>query len=167
MPIKNIVKEVVVLVGLSVITAFVYNAFHEKGIAYFGEWDTSKGVISAKSKTDTVSHDLEIHDLETAKALYDSEAVFVDARSEDDYQEGHVKGAISLPAWEYLSHIEAFRNTVPLEMTIVTYCSGRECDDSHDLAQQLLMEGYVDVQVFIDGYPAWQEGGLPTSVNGE
>ena len=34
-------------------------------------------------------------DIEEAKALYDSgEAVFVDARAEGEYKEGHIKGAV-------------------------------------------------------------------------
>ncbi len=161
MLLRNILKELLILVGVAVICALVFNALSPKGIALFGEWDTSKGVVSAKSKDDAVVHDMEIRDPRLAKVVFDNGAVFVDARSLADYAKGHIAGAIVLPAWDYESHMEAFRNMVPLDAVVVTYCTGRECDDSHVLAQELLMAGYNDVRVFIDGFPAWVEAGYP------
>jgi rhodanese-related sulfurtransferase len=161
MPLKEITRELVVLVGLAVITAFTANAFSPKGIAFFGDWDTSRGVITAKPKGDVVFHELEIGDIFTAKALYDSGAIFIDARAEEDYRDGHIKGAVSLPSWQFEEHKHEFKDEFPTHMMIVTYCSGRECDDSHVLAQCLLDEGYTDVRVFIDGYPAWEEEEFP------
>lgn len=131
-------------------------------MALFGDWDTSKGVISAKSKEDVVVHDLEIQDAPAAKQIYDrGNAVFVDARPEKTFREGRIKGAISLPVNQFNARIERFKATYPFSTFIVTYCSGRECDDSHKLAQQLLREGYADISVFIDGYPGWKEAGYP------
>lgn len=161
MPVKDIIKEIVILLVAAIVCAFVYNAVSSNRIPLFGKWDTSKGVISARPESDLLPHGSEIDDIGLAKVIYDSGAFFVDARSTEDYQEGHIKGALSLPAWDYESHIEAFRNTVPLDAVIVTYCSGRECDDSHELAQRLLAEGYLDVRVLIDGFPAWVEAGDP------
>ena len=163
MPCKHIIKELSIILGLSVVCALGYNALSQKGLALFGDWDTSKGVISARAKDDMVFHDLEIDDVLLAKIIYDSGAIFVDARSVEDYEECHIEGAISLPAWDFESHIEAFRDMVPLDAVVVTYCSGRECDDSHELAQQLLMVGYMDVRVFIDGFPGWEAEGFPIS----
>jgi rhodanese-related sulfurtransferase len=161
MILKTIAKELVILMGLSTVTAFVVNAVSEKGIALLGEWDTSMGVVTARSKDDAVHHDLEIGEIEEARQLYDSGAVFVDARAAEDYDGGHIKGALSLPAWQFEERIDSFKNEIPPSMMIVTYCSGRECDDSHMLAQRLLDEGYADVRVFIDGYPAWKAHGHP------
>jgi len=161
MPLKEITKELVALVGIAAITAFTANAFSPKGIAFFGDWDTSQGVVTAKPKDAVVFHELEIGDIFTAKALYDNGAIFVDARAEADYREGRIKGSVSLPVWQFEALIYRFKDEFPTHMMIVTYCSGRECDDSHVLAQCLLDEGYMDVKVFIDGYPAWEEKGFP------
>jgi len=161
MPIKDIIKEIVILLGIAVMTAFAVNAISPKGISLMGDWDTSQGVISARSKDDTVSHEIEIGDILTAKKIYDSGAVFVDARTEEDYAEGHIKGAISMPAYQFEALKEEFKKIFPVYMPIVTYCSGRECDDSHVLAHCLLEAGYMDVKVFIDGYPGWEKAGYP------
>ena len=47
---KKITKEIVSLLGISVIGAFIVNSFSPLGIAFVGQWDDSKGVITAKAK---------------------------------------------------------------------------------------------------------------------
>jgi rhodanese-related sulfurtransferase len=156
------VKEISILVSASIITAFVVNYFSPAGIALVGQWDTSRGVITANEKSDTVLNDLEIGDVTLAKKLYDSQKfVFVDARSQDDYDEAHIKGAVSLPVGQFDEKIEEFLERFPPEKAIITYCSGRTCEDSHRLAQLLLAFGYTEINVFIDGYPGWELEGYP------
>ncbi|MBU0987957.1 MAG: rhodanese-like domain-containing protein [Proteobacteria bacterium] len=162
MPYRDIIIELVILLSLSILTAFAVNYFSPRGIALFGEWDTSEGVISAKSKKDVISHELEINTVLSAKKTYDGgKAVFVDARSQETFEEGHIKGAVSLPVGRFDEYFDKFKKTYPISSYIVTYCSGRECNDSHKLAQFLLAEGYLNISVFIDGYPAWEDAGYP------
>ncbi len=156
--------ELLLIAALSVLSGFSINFFwSSKGIALFGDWDTAKGVITAKAKDEPqILHELEITDVHAAKAIFDAgKAVFLDARSRDDYIEGHIKGAVSVPANRFENEIERLKKQYPFSTYFVTYCSGRECDDSHKLAQDLLMAGYEDVSVFIDGYPAWEAEGFP------
>ena len=44
---------------------------------------------------------------------------------------------------------------------MITYCSGRTCEDSHNLARLLSEVGFTDVRVFIDGFPGWEAEGYP------
>ena len=75
-------KEVIILIGISVIAAFGINFFSPNGIALVGQWDTSQGVVNAREKNDVVMDELEIDDVADAKTLYDSgNVLFVDARS--------------------------------------------------------------------------------------
>lgn len=162
MRIKEITKEVVILFGISVVCAFVVNYLSPKGIALFGQWDTSQGVITANPINGFVEKKLEIENPVLAKQIYDGGAtVFVDARIQETYQDGRIKGAVSLPVYEFDDLIEGFTTKFPASSKMVTYCSGRECEDSHELAQLLIDEGYTDVRVFIDGYPAWEKNGYP------
>lgn len=162
MPYKDIIKGLAVLLSIAITTAFAVNFFSPKGIALFGEWDTSRGVITAKPKDDFVVHELEIDQMLTAKEIYDREdAIFVDARAAEEFKDGHIKGAVSLPLYRLEEFIDKFKDEFPTYMMIVTYCSGRECDDSHMLAQYLLREGYTDIRVFIDGYSGWEKLGYP------
>ena len=156
------IREISILVGASIIAAFAVNYFSPAGIALVGQWDTAKGVITANEKNDIVLNDLEIGDVALAKKLHDSKKfVFVDARSRDDYDEGHIKGAVSMPVGQFDEKIEAFMEQYLPEKAIVTYCSGRTCEDSHNLAQLLLAFGYTEIKVFIDGFPGWESEGHP------
>jgi len=159
---KDIAKELGILVSIAVIAAFTVNYLSPEGIALFGEWDTARGVISAKPKDDVVDHDREIEDVTAAKKIFNSgNAVFIDARTRELYEEGHIKGAVSLPVGQFDLFIDKFMEEYPTDTAIVTYCSGRECDDSHRLAQYLFEIGYTKINVFIDGYPGWEAEGYP------
>jgi rhodanese-related sulfurtransferase len=155
-------KEVGIITGISVALAFGINYFSANGIALVGQWDTSKGVVTAIGKNDVVMEELEIDDITHAKILYDTgKVLFVDARSIEDYFNGHIKGAVSLPVGQYDDQIDAFLNLHDFDRPIVTYCSGRTCEDSHHLAQLLMERGYMNISVMIDGFPDWKAEGYP------
>ena len=159
---KDISKGLIILLSLAVVSALTVNFFSAGGIALFGDWDISQGVITPKSKDDVVDHELEIQSVLMAKEIYDiGKAVFVDCRVQEQYEDGHIKAAFSLPIDQFDECIDEFMREYPTSTLIVTYCSGRECDDSHKLAQHLFDEGYPDVMVFVDGYPGWVEQGYP------
>jgi rhodanese-related sulfurtransferase len=159
---KELVNQSFILLGVSVIVAFIVNYFSPAGIALVGQWDTAKGVITAKAKNDSVSGKLEVEDAILAKQIFDSgNVLFVDARTREDYDDGHIPGAISLPIGQFDEQIDSFLNQYDIEQPVVTYCSGRTCEDSHNLAQLLIDFGYIDVKVFIDGYPGWEAEGFP------
>jgi 3-mercaptopyruvate sulfurtransferase SseA len=58
--------------------------------------------------------------LAEAKSAYDSqEAVFVDVRSAESYQQEHIPGALSIP----VSEVEARLSELDREAWIITYCT--------------------------------------------
>ena len=155
-------KEIVILLGLSIAAAFMVNYFLPDGIALVGQWDTSQGVVTAMAKNDIVIEGIEIGTVDEARQLFDSgEYVFVDARSPEDYEAGHIPGAVSLPVGQSEDRVAAFLERYPPEASIITYCSGRTFQDSHHLAEFLLEFGYDNVTVFIDGFPGWEAEGHP------
>lgn len=156
------IKELSIFAGISIIASFAVNYFSPAGIALVGQWDIAKGVITANEKNEIDLNNLEIGDIALAKKLYDSKKfLFVDARSRDNYTEGHIKGAVSLPVGQFDEKIEAFLDQYSPETAIITYCSGRTCEDSHKLAQLLLEIGYTEINVFVDGFPGWLAEGYP------
>ena len=155
-------KEIVILVGVSVILAFVVNTLSSRGIELIGQWDTEQGVISANPTTTEEWKPQEIDSVSRAKEEFDRGGVlFVDARPLDNYQDGHIQGATSLPVGEFDERIESFLNRYSPDQPIVTYCSGRTCEDSHELAQFLTDAGYTNVRIFIEGFPGWESEGHP------
>ena len=81
-----------------------------------------------------------------AKALMDSESgyIIIDAREQDEYDEGHVPGAILIPYGEIADRAE---NELPdKDQLILVYCrSGRR---SKIAAEELVKLGYTNVKEF-------------------
>jgi rhodanese-related sulfurtransferase len=162
MVIRKTIKEIIILMGVSVALALVVNTLSPRGIALIGQWNIAEGVITASPAGDSAGQPEEIDSVALAKYIFDKhEVLFVDARSQNDYENGHIPGAVSLPVGQFEERIESFLNRYPPEQLIVTYCSGRTCEDSHDLAQFLSDVGFTDVRIFIDGFPGWEAEGYP------
>ena len=157
-----VIKQVLLLLFLAVTTALVTNHFSPVGIELIGQWDQGKSVIRAYTIEGSPDRHPDIDDVGMAKLIYDSgNAVFVDARSKDSYRKGHIKGAVSLPVDGFDNMVDSFSDLYPSDKHIITYCSGRSCEDSHRLAQMLFEFGYESVSIMIDGFLVWEESGFP------
>ena len=157
-----ILNRAILLLALAVGTALIVNQLSPAGIPLMGQWNLEKGIVHANPESIMFSERLEIDNIEVAKLIYDgAKTLFVDARSAVDYDAGHIKGAVSLSLRDVDTNIENFINRYPPEQPIVTYCSGRNCEDSHHLAQLLLDLGYERVNIMIDGFRIWKEKGYP------
>ena len=162
MVLRKTIQEIIILAGISVALAVVVNFLSPKGIALVGQWDTSKGVITASPSGPEEWQPEEINRVARAKEIFDNgNVLFVDARSPDNYEDGHISGAESLPVGQFDEQIESFLNRHSPDTRIVTYCSGRTCEDSHNLARFLSDVGFSHVSVFIDGFPGWEAQGFP------
>ncbi|HIB58412.1 MAG TPA: rhodanese-like domain-containing protein, partial [Candidatus Marinimicrobia bacterium] len=83
---------------------------------------------------------------------------FIDARDEEEFAEGHIKGAILAPSTPELVQLFPDRSS-----PIVTYCSGGDCDVSMELAEQLMFDWeYERIFVYLGGWPEWKAKGYPT-----
>lgn len=159
---NSISIRAILLVVLAGCAALIVNQLSPMGIPLVGQWDRQEGVVHANPDSSIFNDHLEIGDIEVARLIYDSpKTLFVDARSVEDYEAGHVLGAVSLPLSDFDAHIEGFINRYPPEQPIITYCSGRTCEDSHHLAQLLLELGYERVNIMIDGFQSWKDKGFP------
>jgi rhodanese-related sulfurtransferase len=101
-----------------------------------------------------------------AKALFDGGAVFIDARRSAAYREGHVRGSRSISVWESDADakVKAFYDEGhDANAPLVVYCSGGDCEDSHELARKLWGVTFDNVCVYRDGFPDWEKRGWPVS----
>ena len=104
-----------------------------------------------------------IASLEFTKYFFDNKkAIFVDARESEEFEIGHITGAINIPFDyydEYMDTIDALK----YDNVFIIYCSGGECSLSLDLADIFFGDkGFENVFVFEGGLPAWQEAKYPT-----
>ena len=81
-----------------------------------------------------------------AKVLMDSESgyIIIDARTQEEYDEGHIPGAILIPEYEIADRAE--RELPEKGQLILVYCrSGRR---SKIAAEELVKLGYTNVKEF-------------------
>ena len=81
-----------------------------------------------------------------AKALMDSESgyIIIDARTQSEYDEGHIPGAILIPEYEISDRAE--KELPDKDQLILVYCrSGRR---SKIAAEELVKLGYTNVKEF-------------------
>ncbi len=160
--VADLIKQSGVLLGTALVLAAAVNTVSPRGIPWQGQWDEAQGVVAADQAALAPTLDFEIPDAAAAHQLHaGGQVLFVDSRAADDYRAGHIPGALSLPLGEFDHRIDAFRSQYAPDQPIVTYCSGRSCQDSHILAQRLFEAGYDNIAVFIDGYPGWAAEGYP------
>ena len=81
-----------------------------------------------------------------AKALMDSESgyIIIDARTQEEYDQGHIPGAILIPEYEIADRAE--KELPDKDQLILVYCrSGRR---SKIAAEELAKLGYANVKEF-------------------
>ena len=81
-----------------------------------------------------------------AKALMDSESgyIIIDARTQEEYDQGHIPGAILIPEYEIADRAE--KELLDKDQLILVYCrSGRR---SKIAAEELVKLGYTNVKEF-------------------
>ncbi len=86
----------------------------------------------------------------------------IDARSHQEFDNGHIAGAISFPYEELLGHYDELRESIPINTDVVIYCESFTCDQSENLATELKLMGYERVTIYKGGWQEWDEAGLPT-----
>ena len=96
---------------------------------------------------------------EVKSMLDDPYAFIIDARSEAEYGEGHIPGAVNIPYDRFAELYSYVTETIPTEAKVVCYCRSETCDFSDHLAEELRIAGYENVFIFRDGWDAWVEAG--------
>jgi rhodanese-related sulfurtransferase len=89
--------------------------------------------------------------------------VFVDARNDEHYNEGHIPGALHFDRYRPGLHLPAVMEAAKIAQKIIVYCGGGDCEDSKFAAFQLLNNG-IDpgrVYVYIGGVKEWTLNNLP------
>jgi rhodanese-related sulfurtransferase len=101
----------------------------------------------------------EISPNEAASKVKGGQGVIVDVREKEEWDEGHVPGAINLSRGTIELEIE---EKVPdMNTTIICHCGGG--GRSALAAESLQKMGYKNVRSMAGGFKAWKTAGLPTT----
>jgi rhodanese-related sulfurtransferase len=151
--------QIPAMVVLAAVFGFPFNFARTDGIALIGDW-------SLEARMTTVTGErLDISLPEAEKLFRSGAAVFLDARSANDYARGHIHGARSLPWQDVDKFFMEVAESLEPETPIIIYCDGETCSLSHDLAVFLKDMGFTDVRVLVNGWTVWQAAGLPVETS--
>lgn len=96
--------------------------------------------------------------VEEAKSLIESNSsiVIVDVRTREEYDSGHIEGAVLIP----VSELEDRLNELSKEDELLIYC--RTGNRSTNSVNILKANGYTKIFHLKDGITAWIQAGYPT-----
>ncbi len=84
----------------------------------------------------------------------------LDVRPREEYQAGHIPGAINLP----LGDLKKRLKDLPKEQEIIAYCRGPYCVLAFEAVAALRKKGF-DARRLEEGYPEWKASGLPVETD--
>ena len=108
------------------------------------EFLDERGAVNAVSKDELLS------------LINSGGVVVIDVRPEEEYKNGHIKGAISIP----LSELKNRLNEIPVNHEVVAYCRGPYCVLAPEAVKIFKDNGYTALRLS-EGLPEWKEAGLP------
>ena len=83
----------------------------------------------------------------------------LDVRPVEEYQQGHLPGALNIP----LAELDERTRDLPKNLDVIAYCRGAYCVLSFETVEKLRKNGF-HAQRLEDGYPEWKAAGLPVEV---
>jgi rhodanese-related sulfurtransferase len=95
--------------------------------------------------------------------------IFIDARNDEHYREGHIPGAYQLDRYHPENYLAAVLPACQMAEKVVVYCTGGDCEDSEFAALLLRDSAGVAAQklfVFTGGMTEWTNRGLPIEEGG-
>jgi rhodanese-related sulfurtransferase/DNA-binding transcriptional ArsR family regulator len=96
---------------------------------------------------------------ELVSRLQDGSAVLLDVRPEDEFELGHVPGALNIPP----AKLDERLSELPADREIIAYCRGPYCVLSFEVVAVLRAKGFT-ARRLEDGLPEWAAAGLPVAV---
>lgn len=151
---KTFIKQTIYIIICSIIVGILFNFLRPTGIPII-----AKQINGFSNNFQIDEFIIEIINLEIAKKFFYDDVLFVDARDNTSYMEGHITGAISpIPHDKMVDNIF---NNHGFNEPFVIYCDNEECGFSEDLAYQLQAEGFSKIYVFSGGWNQWLVAKLP------
>lgn len=92
--------------------------------------------------------------------------VFIDARDEEHYRDGHIPGAVELDYYHIDKYLSAVLPVCLPAQVVVVYCHGGDCEDSEYAVRTLKETGVPAEKLFVytGGITEWKARKLPVEI---
>lgn len=170
---KKTLKELIIIFIISLTVGLIVNAVGPKGIALvrddsqrFVIDSTSGASVNQRGKLDKQGFYQPVNiPVETAKKLFDEKTVFIDGREPNEFQLGHIQGALNIPYKDFkeknVEEKQQVLKDLKKDQLIVSYCGSDSCEISIDNAYEMAKAGYSDVKIYLGGFKEWNAMGYP------
>lgn len=119
-------------------------------------------ITTASQETRQLSSAPRISRADAEKLVKSGKAVFIDVRSKQTYDRGHLPGAISIPGSQLLNRLQE----LPVGKKLITYCA---CVEEHTAAVAVVnLEAHniKNAAALLGGWNDWRAAGMPIEVTG-
>ena len=131
----------------------LYHALRDVAETQLAEVDSvARAYLEGKAELEAIDR------AELARRLKDGSVVLIDVRPGEEFAQGHIRGAVSVPP----DRVAAWAATASRTKEVVAYCRGPYCVYALDAARQLEQRG-LRVRRLRDGVPEWRAAGLPVA----
>ena len=161
-----VLKQVILILLLSVVLGLGVNLVSPNKIAFIGQYRSISSGNDPIVPPTVASGDPPFIAVDVAQLEFNMDnALFVDAREQDEFDCGTIPGSINIP-FDYLpesdlsQYFDSAFGGIDKSHMIITFCSGEECDLSLHLARNLQALGYTNVSIFFGGAREWEKLGL-------
>ena len=147
----NIIKQAAAIALLALILGFSINHIRQDGLSVI------------ESQEDLFPQSLEEKELETIsiedahELLKIGKAIFVDLRSEDDFEPSHIPNSLNFPSKNIYDLLVFLDQQVSKQTEIILFGTDREDDTPTETALFLQLTGYENVKIMAEGWAAWHE----------
>ncbi len=145
-----------VLVVIATCAALLYNSFD--GIPLIAP---ERAAMSVPGQGLPEQEGIHLVGLAAARTFFDEQrGLVIDARAPEQFAEGHIPGAVNCHVYELEIFLPPLLERASLELPVMIYCAGEDCEDSRFLAQTMQELGFSLLYVFEGGISGWQEAGF-------
>jgi rhodanese-related sulfurtransferase len=187
---KATLFEAVLVVVVGVVLAFAANALSPRGLKLTQDFfpgaetqsPTSPKILTQPGVQSAVNNSpvqlaarqireqgLQVVEGSEAKRLFhkpgheSDQIIFIDARDDQHYSEGHIPGAYQFDHYHAEKYFASVLPACEQAQQIVVYCHGGECEDSRFAGIMLRDAGIPKEKLFVyvGGVTEWQAAGMP------
>jgi rhodanese-related sulfurtransferase len=146
-------KRIGIILLISGTVAGVANSVHPRKIPWAQDWSRHVEDRAAKQSIKMIPLSVALVRHQENKSL------FIDARPTDEFNQGHIPDARSIPFESLEEHFSVLVELIDSDRELAVYCKNRECDDAYLLAIELQAMGGSNLVLYVDGFELWEEHG--------
>lgn len=144
------VGRMVIIIVIAGVLGLLRNMLFSDSISF--RESTAITGINADSLSENIT-------LEEARQLQQQGIRFLDARAPANYSDGHIPGALNIPASvPFQEKIQLVQN-LDTDAPYVIYCNDPDCPLGDEIYEFLQVAGFTKLHIMAAGYDGWEKAG--------